>query len=120
MRELIQKPDDFIIEAFLDNSRREKLVFFENVTQPTNFTNWTLYKISNIKPDTFHQFKSLEVIDLSSQLLEKIDQGLFSGLVNLKRISLCGNRLNEIAKNSFEGNMKLRLVWKLIITWQFY
>lgn len=108
LREIIQKPDNFIIEAFLDNSQRKKLVFFENVTQQTNETNWTLYKINNIQPDTFQQFNSLEVVDLSSQLLEKIDQGLFSGLVNLKRISLFANHLlNEIAQGSFNGLNKM-------------
>ena len=106
LRDLIENSLEFLLELSLNNSCRKRLKFYKPISREevSAKTNWLKYQICSVEPGTFSKLTSLEEIDLSNQMLAKIDVNLFKNLTCLKKINLSGNKLDELSPHIFQGN----------------
>ncbi|CAD6228677.1 GSCOCG00006494001-RA-CDS [Cotesia congregata] len=59
---------------------------------------------------TFQHLYNLTHIDLSNNIIERIDNGAFVGLINLYELNLKGNRLTNFAGESFNTGTGLQII----------
>ncbi|KAG5201059.1 hypothetical protein JEQ12_005593 [Ovis aries] len=64
-----------------------------------------------IRTDTFKHLRHLEILQLSKNLVRKIEVGAFNGLPSLNTLELFDNRLTTVPTQAFEYLSKLRELW---------
>ncbi|KAI4558291.1 hypothetical protein MJT46_012933 [Ovis ammon polii x Ovis aries] len=64
-----------------------------------------------IRTDTFRHLRHLEILQLSKNLVRKIEVGAFNGLPSLNTLELFDNRLTTVPTQAFEYLSKLRELW---------
>ncbi|NXL76382.1 LRC4B protein, partial [Leptocoma aspasia] len=64
-----------------------------------------------IRTDTFKHLRHLEILQLSRNLVRKVEVGAFNGLPNLNTLELFDNRLTTVPTQAFEYLSKLRELW---------
>ncbi len=105
VREVIQSCTSSIIEISLNIRLRKKLEFYKhdeaNLADEQNM--WRKFKIGSFLTGVFDGFSNLEELDLSNQAISQLDVNILSKMTKLKKISLCGNLLENIDPKIFEG-----------------
>ncbi|PSN45530.1 hypothetical protein C0J52_24512 [Blattella germanica] len=83
-------------------------------TIPKNLTIRTmLFKncgISNLETGAFNSFPSLDILDLSINLLDKLDFKVFSALNNLRKLILSQNRLIALPGELLKSQKQLQIL----------
>ncbi|XP_016160904.1 PREDICTED: leucine-rich repeat-containing protein 4B-like [Ficedula albicollis] len=75
------------------------------------FSRFILPDTQVIRTDTFKHLRHLEILQLSRNLVRKVEVGAFNGLPNLNTLELFDNRLTTVPTQAFEYLSKLRELW---------
>ena len=51
--------------------------------------------LTKIEPEILSELPSLEILDLSRNILVELDKNVFKNLSALKKLNLCGNNINK-------------------------
>jgi len=74
------------------------------VADPADGQNaWRKYKIGSFVTGVFDGFSDLQEVDLSNQAIHNLDPEILKPLTKLKKVSFCGNLLNFIESELFQG-----------------
>jgi len=105
LREVIQSNTSSIIEISLNIRLRKHLEFYKHgVADPADGQNaWRKYKIGSFVTGVFDGFSDLQEVDLSNQAIHNLDPEILKPLTKLKKVSFCGNLLNFIESELFQG-----------------
>ena len=67
-------------------------------------------KLAWITPDLFDKLGNLQLLFLHSNMITSLDDGVFAGLVSLKRLALDDNQLAMIGKDVFKPLARLNVL----------